>query len=280
MRVVLDTGAVRNIIHHDQPAINTDLLAAGRPGIVVSVGEPAFAEIVAAIHERRVGWDDWRAAISTLDRILDPNLPVLPGRRELAEYVAGQLSTDHMAHIQAGWRHIAESQSPESLIRTSSYRDSAGIERGVTANFQMAQTIRAAVHQEWIAIVRRMQELLGGQGFSNDQIDAIIRRGFEGIPGRPLDCLDAAVRFLSRTVSLSINGGGTPYNPESNINDALDFELLYALALPDSILCTTDERLMNIVRSTGSPQANRIISVGELNRRLTDNSLSELLPPQ
>lgn len=278
MRVVLDTGAVRSIIHNDTPSVNTDLLAAQRPGIVASIGEPAFAEIVAVVHEQRIGWNDWRGVIARLDSILDPNLPILPGRRELAEYVADQLPADRIVHIQAGWQHIVESLTPESLSRISSYQDSTGNERRLTGTFRAVQPIRSAVHQEWIGIVRRMQEILQGKGVSNERIEEIVRNGFETIPGHSLDCLDAAVRFLSRSIALSVNGGRTPYNPEANVNDAFDFELLYSLALPDSIICTTDTRLMNIVTATGSPQAGRIIGVDELNRRLSDNSLSMLLP--
>lgn len=279
MRLALDTGTVRNLIHQHDPQIDVNLLAGRQQDISTSIAEPALVELVAAIHERRIEWEDWRAVVSSLDRILNPELPFLPGRLQLAQLVTGQLPADDLLHIQSGWRHICEARTIDELRGASSYTDSAGNQRQATADFQSAQTIRSEVHQQWIDIIRRMQGIFSGQDVSNDQIDQIVRRAFEPIPGRPLDCLDAAVCFLSRSVALSVNARN-PYNPESNENDALDFELLYALALPVSVVCTTDGRLRRIVSETHSPQAGRVIGVNELNRRLADGSLSDLVRPE
>lgn len=62
-----------------------------------------------------------------------------------------------------------------------------------------------------------------------------------------------------------------------NRNDALDFELLFSLAIDDTVICTADQRFVNVVRDTESPQLRRIIDVDELNNRLIDESLAELL---
>jgi len=276
MRLVLDTGCIRNLIHRSEPQIDFELLVSAGSSIASSIAEPALVELLTSIHEQRVVWDEWRVAASSLDRILDADLPFLPGRRQLAELVTEQLSNDEIQHIRAGWRHIVESETAEQLRCVSSYLDSSGNERHLRADLDTAQEIRTRIHQDWIDFIRHMQEILGGQQMPNPRIEAIVRQGFEPISGVPLDSVDAAVRFLARFVVLSVNGR-EPYNPESNPSDSLDFELLYALALPQSVICTTDQRLMNITGATGSPQASRIIGVPDLNRRLGEGSLTELV---
>lgn len=275
MRLVLDTGCVRNLIHSSEPLADFEQLRANET-INVSIAEPAFAELICAVQQGRVGWEDWRTALATLAQTLDTELPVLPGRQQLCEMAINQVPPNAVAHIQNGWTHLVEAEQQSHLSRRRTYTAADGEDYEIIADLPAAQIIRQEVHQDWICIIHRLQRILRPMNPSDNEIESIVSQGFDVPEGLTADRLDAAVRFLTRFVRLALQNR-PPYNPIANANDGFDFELLYSLCLEDAVLCTTDGRFCNIVRATGSHQATRLIDVSSLNAHLSSGTLAELL---
>src|SRR4051812_28905446 len=112
VRLALDTCAVRSHVHQDTVRPDLESLARQRGQVLVSISDVAAAELLVALLEGRIPWDAWKERVRQLDSILDPDLPILPGGRQLAEMAglsAGDVAAidDAKEHGRAYWRLLA-----------------------------------------------------------------------------------------------------------------------------------------------------------------------------
>src|SRR5438105_2664947 len=82
-RIILDTSVVRNHVHQDLVRIDLDLLRAARETVLVSLSDVTNAELLQDLFSGAITWEAW-SRIVELDALLDRELPILPGGRELA----------------------------------------------------------------------------------------------------------------------------------------------------------------------------------------------------
>jgi len=99
-------------------------------------------------------------------------------------------------------------------------------------------------------------------------------------PGDPPDLgdkLDSVSRMIARLVCESLKTKDA-YNPdaERRRGDAFDISLLFYTSLP-SVVCTTDQKLVNRLRGTGSLHSCQVVSVDECNQLVRDGSLGTLV---
>lgn len=287
VRVVLDTCVIRAHAHHSGSQLDLASVEARKGELRVSIADPAYAELLFALFEERLAWADWHASVGTLDKVLDADLPVLPGGIELAA-MAGlrsppRLFADTRRYQQAIWHLLTAAASLSDLERGTEFSDSAGERFRVRFDAAAAKAAANEARVGWIDHIRLVQALLQGQGVTQDALIALIALGLDsrgehvsqgGSPSQQLNAMTAA---LGRFAFLSV-GGRTPYNPESpgRRGDVFDFSLLLALALP-AVVVTLDERFKKHLDLSGCTHAKRLLLVDEFNARVKDGGLAELV---
>lgn len=284
IRLALDTCAVRAHVHQDAERPDLTLLA-GQKGVLVSISDVASAELLIALLENRIPWDAWTKRIQELSTVLDPELPILPGGRQLAEMAGlvpsvGASVDDAKAHSRALWRLLASATSPDDLKRGTTYTDSRGTQ-GIKADLPTAQQVITDERQGWIKFIDKMKSFVTQGGWSLNKVQAIVTAGLQPQAGESSDLaakLDALSRFLSGRIHQAAEPH-EPYDPagKKRKNDGIDLSLLYALAFP-AVICTTDQWFINRVRESGSPQATQIVTVVELNELLRKGTIGTALP--
>ena len=273
-RILLDTGTVRKILHGDPDALDVEELARRGEGHAVSVADGAIAEIAAALLEGRIPVTTWAANVAKIDALLDQDAPVFPGGMELAT-LAGLRPPPHgfnvestVAYYRAAWSLLRGATTRGDLERPHEYVDGAGARFRIRFDHAAVKAALADAETKWSSWVegagrefRRMRD--DGHEPDHEELRTLIRRvlRLDGMNDTQLDKLDVAIRVIAIR-SVHAGTGSTPYRP-SGPNDALDFDLLFGIALP-AIVCTSDERLARLAEATGSADAKRVMMPAQL----------------
>jgi len=286
-RIILDTSVVRNHLHQDPVRIDLDLLRAAKETVLVSLSDVTNAELLRGLFSGAITWEAW-ARIAELDALLDKELPVLPGGRELAVtaglyHDADFSEVNSKIYYRESWRLLADARSRSDLERPRRYKDLTGTHeiRGDQAH---VERMFEKERESWSDFIRTMQQNPAVMGKKRTVIAGIVDAGTEPEDDEAVDLqdmLEAQRRMLTHYLA-SAAKTHEPYNPESdkNKNDSLDLTMLFALILDNTIICTADTRSMrDRLKSTGATQAKRVISPAELNQHLASGTLSDLLKP-
>jgi hypothetical protein len=277
-RILFDTVVARKVLHGDADAIDLHALARARGAHPVSLADGAFAELARQIVEGRIPLRDLRRRAERLDAILDPDLPVAPGGVELGALAGLRplpgLDLDEMrAYYRETWRYLRTRRSAGDLEKPGYYELPSGkrFQIGPLSAAHGAPMFEAA-SARWAGWVRRAgAELsrlrLEGHDLDDEDLRGLVRLflGTE-MDEAALDKIDLAVRVVARRTREAAKEKHA-YAPEGS-NDALDFDLLFGVALP-AWVCTQDERLVRLARETGSADGERIMSPRELLDRLS-----------
>lgn len=264
-RIILDTNIVRDMLHGDAKAMDIPVLAAARGRHPISIADPAWAELVAFLLRNPVSFSAWSTLTAKLNDLLDPNLPIVPTGREAALF-AGildtrgydlKLATSYYANV---WRFTASATSPDDFARQHEYEGPDGhtyafgpLERG---QVETAFSRRIAA---WRAFLDRT---LSSEVETQEEALAFIRADMERhFPASAVDKLDLYVHSVVR-YGFDVRGKTVP-----DENDAVDLDILFTTVLP-AWVCTSDRRLRNIARNSGSADAWRVMNPDELMGRL------------
>jgi acyl carrier protein len=260
-RIVLDTNAIRNILASDPNAIDLEELARLKGRHPVSIADPAWAELVKALLEGRIGFDAWSKRIREVSAILDSDLPIAPSGRDAAAMsgVAPNPKTDfgHLSsYYRAVWKYVSEVNALSDFETPSVFETPKG-ERFRIGPLKLDK-VSAAFDERtviWSNFIARLRVNDASRALSMDEIADDIRASLAaGMDLDSLDRLDLVVRVIAR---LAVNqnkrrAAGTP-----NTNDAIDLDVLFSTMLP-AVVCTSDKKMLAAASASGSGSAWRV----------------------
>lgn len=271
--VVFDTCTVRGIIHnHEDSVSKLNEVLIFRDKVHFRIGDASLSELAFALIEKRLPWQDWTERVHLIDNILDKDMPVLPGGRELTTLVDPKESVyppevGGIEYWKFSWRFLIDSKSEPEIQAGKEYDLSDGRRIRIKATLPMAEAAFDDERTKWARFFDKMKSLCSGQSLTQEEIVGLIRKGLDIDPTKvPLlsSQYDAMVCSLGRFIHLSLNGK-EPYNPRSvkRDGDPFDFSLLHALALPARV-CTKDKKFKNHVDLSGTTQKDLLLLPDQL----------------
>jgi hypothetical protein len=276
-RILLDTVVARKVLQGDADAIDLEAVARLKGAHPISLADGAFAELSRQVVEARLPLRDLARRVDRLDAILDADLPVAPGGVELAALAGLRplpgIDLDEMrVYYRETWRYLRTRRSAKDLGQPGFYELASGKRcqigpldgKHVTSVFADATSRWATWVERAGAEIRRLR--VDGPALDDEDLRSFVRLFLAAeMSDAALDRIDLAVRVLARRAREAA-AADHPYRP-TGPNDALDFDLLFGLALP-AWVCTQDARLVRLARDTGSADATRVMSPPDLLDRL------------
>lgn len=263
-RIVLDTNAVRAVLHGDSDALDLAELERLKGPRSVSIADPAWAELIKQFHDGRIKPHEWSERIKAFDRVLDPQLPLAPSGHEAAAMsgMADPRKYDFAqtrAYYRAVWRYVADSKSPRDFARKEVFEapNGARFQIGPLPKERVREVLaeRARLWDRFIASLR-----IGEQGDTDELANAILNNLTLGLGDAQVDKLDLVARVIA-DYAMKVNDPRHPYVPDPN--DAIDLDVLFAVALP-AIVCTSDGGLLKLAKRSGSGLGWKVMKPAEL----------------
>lgn len=276
-RILLDTNIVRNFIHGDISSIDFNELIKIKGKHPISIGNAAIAELAAALYRGSIPFAEWSTRVKILDSVIDPDFPVAPGGKELSAIWGGHSSlgidlAETRAHHRATWRLIRDAKSPSDLEKGVDFSGPTGRRYLIRVDPSNYESVFREEGHRWSEWFTRTVEILkneesNGTSVSEDFLiqiqksDLIKDMGFSDA-----EKLDLIVRVMAKRLIQGMKKRD-PYKAKKTHNDPLDIDLLYGIPLP-AWICTSDTKLLTLVESTGSADANKVMSPNVLFDRL------------
>jgi hypothetical protein len=243
-----------------------------RDKVLFRIGDASLSELALALLEDRLPWQNWIDRVHLIDSLLDKDMPVLPGGRELTTLIDPTESlyppeVGGIEYWKFSWQLLVGSKSESEIQAGKEYDLTNGTRVRIKATLSMAQ---AAFHDErtkWAHFFDKMKSLCADQSLTQNGIIDLIRKGLDTdatkVPSLS-GMYDAMVCSLGRFIYLSVNGKD-PYNPRSvkRDGDPFDFSLLHALALPARV-CTKDKKFKSHVDLSGTTQKDLLLVPDQL----------------
>ncbi|MEN6641399.1 MAG: hypothetical protein ABFE08_03025 [Armatimonadia bacterium] len=252
-------------------------------------------ELMDDLYNGSVTWPDWRQRVEEFDSILDPKLPILLGGPDLV-YLAGLSATAPAEVFDATqistmlWRMLRQSASASDLdagIRVSSRGRRFHLSNSASNTKTLVDTGRA-YWVNYLTHVGSPVSTLNAERIAQQKKPlkpAEIRRLVEtelGVAFPPLagdtqrltPVLDALTRFLH--LAGTPNSKFNPLSPKRT-GDYFDWNLLFALALENTIIVTADKRIAKALDEMKSPSMPRIVELDSLENHLTNGTLASLI---
>jgi hypothetical protein len=286
IRVLLDTCAVRGVIHGESAAKSLEQLEKGTDVLSIALADNAVMELAVALYEGRLSWQHWIRRVPVIDSLLDKGSPIFPGDEELQIISLGSTKRSsalpRREHYSAIWQLLKSAKGFSDLVAGRTFIGSDGIEYIIKGSKKLATQLARVHRDKWkqlIASIRNnvtdrvhptqehIAELIFAKLWSGHPDEAILRMRCDGY-----------VRAFSRYESLAL-AKGSAYNPLSNKRrgDSFDIALLQALALP-ALICTLDKRLCKHVLESGSVQATQLVTPIELSEGIKAGTLVDRFP--
>jgi hypothetical protein len=259
--VVLDTTFLRRVIHGDA-GYDADLAAFRKmQGLFrFHIGEVSLCEVIFALSENRIKWQDWTQRAPLLQIILDNATPVLHWDCVLQPQ---SLTPQREACL---WRHLVTAKSKEEAFGDFQMVDDFGMPMVAVLTHENVKKTYQGHLDYWRMELKAASNLLNAyRRLPNRTLDqsalfnVIMRRK---LPLELHERLDAFGRVWVRYAVLNTENKYNPY-AKSHKGDALDFYNLKLLAVP-AFLCTADQRLKNVVQAVESWQERWIVTPSEL----------------
>ena len=268
VRIVLDTNVVREVIYGDE-SVDVDALVERRGTHPFSIADPAWAELVHSLSkdERGLSFDLWRRRAGELDRLLDPELPIVPSGQEAAVMsgLESQRGFDYSraaAEYRAVWRLTLGANTMADFGRpmAGSYPGGEQFQIGPLRPGKLKEALEAR-HEQWKNFCARIGSTRESGALSvDDASNAILEYLGATMTPAHLDKLDLVVRTLALH-AVRINGGRSKRTPD--LNDAIDFDVMFTVTLP-AVICTSDKGMLNLAHESGSGDDWRVKSPTEL----------------
>lgn len=272
-QLVLDTNVARGFGEGDvQPAPFFELRAAG---VSIHLAEAAMVELLDQINTERFDWTKWRLARDVLEKILDPDAPVLLGGS------AGLASNGILA------------PSPFSRPSRADIEVSRANMRCIWEQMRTARHLDDLRHQEGVILAHASSRVRNEKSAWVEWFDDI-ERAFKSrtnpeVPG--LDDIAACAEVIGKAGSPRLDAftrvallhvfrrirQHEPYNPKKNANDAFDLYLLVYLAFPAAV-CTKDAGIHNDLIAAGCQQREWVALYSEIARPEGWRRIVELPP--
>lgn len=288
VRILLDTCTVRNHLHGLRGQLDFKAINSSSEELRFSLPGGTGAELIEQLTKGRITWSEWINGIPAIESILDQRWPLLPTGRQLAAIAETQTDIainieDERRHLGAVWRQLRHAKSTSDLQCIERYEGADRRQYGVTLDLSRPYKVCKAERNKWIHYIHHIQSLVKSSGLRNpseSEIVSLMKKDLGTQPGDLPDLgdkLDSVSRMIARLVCESLKTKDA-YNPdaERRRGDAFDISLLFYTSLP-SVVCTTDQKLVNRLRGTGSLHSCQVVSVDECNQLVRDGSLGTLV---
>lgn len=233
--VVLDTSPARNLAYvTTTPPWGNTFSEMARNGYSFSLADNAFAELISQITSGAITQVQAATMLDQLRLFLNPNLPILPGKRDLYALIG---SNDRASDWSTGQVAALSAQAWELLNRASS----SGASEPLSADNDL-QSEREA----WFAIFEKLGESDLTSEPLNEYKHSQLTRALTGSDSKvpelspPLSVRwDLQMRLLWRQYVRS-KKETEPYVPTSpkKKNDGIDFDVFHYLLLPALVVAT------------------------------------------
>lgn len=276
-RIFLDTSIIRKIVHGAPDALDLEVLKASRGAHPVSIADGALAELAIQLLRGSIKPRDWAARIAALDEVLDPDFPVAPGGKELAVMWGAHSPIgfdvgESRAYYRAAWAYLRDVKTASDLARQSVFHAPSGHAYAIQMDKAHVESVLATAGRRWAdwvdnisKVIRRRRE--GGDRFTEkDMRELTFSNLCLDMGVADVMKLDLVIHVMAKR-ALQASAGSTPYNPKGAPNDPLDLGLLFGIPLPGWV-CTADDRLYRLVRSTESNDCDKVMTAQELLERL------------
>lgn len=288
VRIVLDTCAIRNILHNDSSQLDFEAIKSSNEQLRFSVAGGAGVELLEQLVSGQIKWSDWAENIKKITKILDGRWPLLPTGRQLTALAGTQTDItidieNERRYLNACWNLQVRSKSTSDLQKGGYYEKSNGERIILKLTLDNLSNVLDKERQSWIDYIQNIQELVQDRGITTtDQksILNILKSTSGNYPGDPPDYgdrLDSVMHMISNLVSQSLKESD-PYNPEKGRRrgDTFDISLLYYVPLP-SVVCTADKKFVNRLRNSNPLHSKQVVSIDELNQHIIHNSVGNLV---
>jgi hypothetical protein len=263
-RIILDTAVVR------EDALDLNALGRVAGNHPVSLADGAVIELVHWMRSsgKRSAFPVWPDRARRYAEVLDPTMPIAPGGHELAalaglrDFEPGFSAENLREYSREVWKFLAGVKNATDLDKPYIFRLS---NQKVTFDVRPTSPVLKRTGDEWAALALRVGELLRSADRSS-VTDGELRKLFvQNLAAngevRHVDRLDLVIAALARRTYEAAFLGASPKPGVSN--DALDFSLLFSVALP-AVVCTSDQHFVNFVRQLKSRDSNKVMSPDEL----------------
>jgi hypothetical protein len=271
-RIILDTSVVTETVRGNAKlGIDLAVLGALRGHRPVSLSQTAYFELTNQLRNQKFTFEQWQVVAPALDEVVDPEIPIVPLGTALRVMLGVEIPVE--AEMKRGLRGL---RAMWHVLKTA--RASNDLEEGRQIVFEdelrefRASGIKGELdktEQRWGRAFDGMVAALGRPIAPGDRawLATAIRRKLGDEDVRLIPELETTVQLAIEW--LVLHGRryeqGQGYKPK--LNDAMDFDQLYALGLP-AIICTSDDKFIRRVRPLKTPGSERILNPSELINQL------------
>lgn len=120
----------RSIVHDDPECKPFDGFNASDEGLSICLANNVVPELILALFQGRVRWDQWVSRARVIDRLLDPDSPIFPNDDESASLFFAppkRTAISRAEHNRAMWQTLMRAQSAEDLEAGPTFRGSDGV---------------------------------------------------------------------------------------------------------------------------------------------------------
>ena len=161
IRVLLDTAAIRALIHGESEAQPLEELHRFASLLSVALANNTVPELALALHEERIPWKDWSSRGHLIDRLLDRASPIFPDERELECISTGTTRPSSSGlpraeHSRAIWDLLRRAKEPADLMVGPSFVGSDGIEYKIQSSKELAERLSETHRGQWRGMIRQL----------------------------------------------------------------------------------------------------------------------------
>lgn len=271
MRVVFDTGPLRNFAEGEFAKSDLTRLPSPSAGVAYSLSTTAMHELIFALDEERLTWKKWRKLQAELRRLIDRLEPIVGSARTRKQTRVGD---DRDRRFRGLIFVLLSADTREMLLAPYDTTDALGQPNRLQINppaLRREYDESCAIYQELILkpqTVIHAYESHSGKRISTDVLTSILAKASASHGDvEELDMRAHAALVADRTRSATDGF----YDPEGvkNKNDAWDSLLLFVLGIAETVLISSDTKFLRHVHRTHPAVATRVFDMAELYARLS-----------
>lgn len=272
-RILLDTCVIRKVIHGDDNAIDLVQLREIKGIHPVSIADAALAELASALLRSKGGisLSEWKERVALFDSVLDSDFPVAPGGMELAALwglhpMTGLNLAEMQWYHRSIWRHLTEMKDASELEKDKIVSSPWGTRYRLCLDTGRTEETLNQAGEQWTSWVDTVSGVIleyraKGEELSEEFLIDLTKAQLRlDMAHADIEKLDLVIHVMARRATQAAN---KRYNPKKPRNDSIDLDLLFGVPLP-AIVCTNDDTFVDLIRSTDSPDKDKVMTPEEL----------------
>jgi hypothetical protein len=268
--IALDTNVFWLLKEEAEPSWYSTFLEMRANGYLFSLADHTFAEVFNQFERGRLTPEEYERAVDRVEKLLNPEWPILPGKRKLAtscgipseaikdEGKCFDLGRDR-AYSQAIWKHLSQARSKDDLFKSFDY-----VVGGNTVHCDLKPDVAS---QELEEERKKWRSSFPG----TESVDGL-NQDVQCQP--PLTVrLDAAIKYRK---DCEKRYAAKQYHPDSgnSHNDGIDYNMTWVF-VKKMLLCTAEKKFTGKIRALTSFQSGWIYRPEELAEAYKNGSIAK-----